>query len=174
MNKVNNAVMYVVKAAVIAVLFYAVFSFLPLERVTSDFTAAVLNRVGIAAESYEQQGRIFLEYLQISIDCTALEIVSIFLGLILAVDSPFYKRVIFSVTGSAAVFLVNIVRISIVYYLLEKGIPWVLAHDLFSGGLSIAAGVLFLTISEHYLPRINENLYTLLNAAETFLKSRTR
>jgi exosortase/archaeosortase family protein len=169
MSKVTDAGMYVVKAAVLSCVCYVGFSLFPLERLTSDVTAHVLNGVGIAAESYEQQGRIYLEYLQISIDCTALEIIAIFLGLILAVKAPLFKRIIFSVTGSAAVFVVNILRICIVFYLLEQKIPWWLAHDLFSGGLSIMAGVVFLVISEHYMQQINENLYTLLDAAETFI-----
>jgi hypothetical protein len=65
--------------------------------------------------------------------------------------------------------VVNILRICAVYYLLEQNIPWWLAHDLFSGGLSIMAGVVFLVISERYMPQINENLYTLLDAAETLI-----
>lgn len=175
MNRnLHNALLYVVKASLIAGLFYAGFSLFPLERVTSEYTAAVLTWAGIPAETYEQHGRIYLEYLQISMDCTALEIVAIFLGLILAVTSSLRKRIIFAVFGSAAVFLVNIGRISTVYYLLERGVPWYLAHDLFSGVLSILAGMLFLLISEHYLPEINKNLYTLLDAVESFFKSKTR
>lgn len=169
--KVSESLLYVVKASVLAGVIYCGFSLLPLEKVTSEFTAEVLNFFQISASSYEQQGRIYLEYLHISIDCTALEIIAIFLGLILAAKAPLTKRVIFSVTGSAAVFFVNIARIGIVYYLLEKNIPWVLAHDLFSGTLSILAGMLFLIISEHYLPQINENLYTLLDAAEQSVRS---
>lgn len=174
MTRVSESALYVVKASVIALLLYMGFSFLPLEKITSDVTADVLTLSGISAVSYEQQGRVYLEYLHISIDCTALEIIAVFLGLILAVKSPLSRRIIFSVTGSFAVFFVNIFRIGIVYYLLEKGIPWVLAHDLFSGSLSILAGMLFLMISERYLPQINENLYTLLDAAEGIIRSRTR
>ncbi len=166
--------MYVVKSCIIAVSFYILFSCLPVERVTSDFTARVLNSFGISAESYEEAGRIYLEYLQISIDCTALEIMAIFLGLTLAAKSTLVKRVLFSLFTFSCVFFANIARISIVYYLLERGIPWYLAHDLFSGGLSIAAGITFLMLSEHYLPQVNENLYTLLDAAETRLNLRKR
>ncbi|MBU7017392.1 MAG: exosortase/archaeosortase family protein [Theionarchaea archaeon] len=172
--KNREAATYVVKSCIIAMLFYVLFSYLPVERVTSDFTAQVLNSFGISAESYEEAGRIYLEYLQISIDCTALEIMAIFLGLILAAKSTLTKRVLFSLFTFFCVFFANIARISIVYYLLEKGIPWYLAHDLFSGGLSIAAGIAFLMLSEHYLPQINENLYTLLDAAETRLNLRKR
>jgi len=169
MNPRSESVLYVVKAGIIAGIVYVGSRILPAERVTSDVTAAVLNFFGIVTESYEQAGRIYLEYLQISIDCTALEIIAIFLGLILAVKASRTRKVIFSVTGSSAVFLANIARISVVYYLLEKGVPWWIAHDLFSGGLSILAGMLFLVVSEQYLPQINENLYTLLDACETFV-----
>ena len=173
MNPKNReAVTYVVKSSVIAVLFYVFFSYLPVERVTSDFTATVLTLFGLAAESYEEAGRIYLEYLQISIDCTALEIMAIFLGLIIAARATIMKRIVFSLFSFSCVFFANIARISIVYYLLEKGVPWYLAHDAFSGGLSIAAGIVFLMVSEHYLPQINENLYTLLDAAETRLNPR--
>lgn len=167
MNPRSESVLYVVKAGCIAGMVYVGSRILPAEKVTSDVTAAVLNFFGIAAESYEQAGRIYVEYLQISIDCTALEIIAIFLGLILAVKASRTRKVIFSVTGSSGVFLANIARISVVYYLLEKGVPWWIAHDLFSGGLSILAGMLFLVVSEQYLPQINENLYTLLDACET-------
>ena len=172
MNPRNEAVKYVVKACVVAVLFYAGFSFLPVERWTSEFTADVLTSCGIPADSYEQEGRIYLEYLQISMDCTALEVMAIFLGLTLVVNSPLRRRVYFSLFCTAAVFFSNIGRISIVYYLLEKGIPWWLAHDLFSGGLSIGAGILFLALTERYLPQINAHLYTLLDAAESLVRTR--
>lgn len=169
MNLRNESVMYVVKAGIIAGVIYVVFTFLPSERVTSDITAYVLNMFGIAAESYEEGGRIYLEYLQISIDCTALEIIAIFLGLILAVKGVLTRKVIFSVTGASAVFVANIARISVVYYFLEKGVPWWIGHDVFSGGLSILAGMLFLMASEQYLPQINEHLYTLLDGVETVI-----
>ena len=172
--KASNPLLYVVKASLIALLFYAGFSLLPLEKITSDVTAAVLNSFGIAATSYQQEGRIYLEYLHISIDCTALEIIAIFLGLILAANSPITRRITFAGFGSAAVFTANILRIGIVYFLLEKGVPWEIAHDLFSGALSILAGMLFLLVSEHYLPQINETLYALLDSAEHFLKSKIR
>ncbi len=174
MNLRNETFLYVIKACTIAVLSYVIFRLLPLERVTSDFTAQVLNWFGIAAESYEVEGRIYLEYLQISLDCTALEIVAMFLGLILAVKASFHRKIVFSLTGSSAVFLANIGRISVVYFLLEKGVPWYLAHDIFSGGLSILAGMLFLIVSERHLPQINENLYTILDACEAFFSSRIR
>lgn len=172
MNPRNEAAIYVVKACVIAAVFYAGFSLLPVERWTSEFTADVLTFFGILAESYEQEGRIYLEYLQISMDCTALEVMAIFLGLTLAVNSPSRRRIYFSIFCTTAVFFSNIGRISIVYYLLERGIPWWLAHDLFSGGLSIGAGILFLTLTERYLPPVNTHLYTLLDAAESLLRTR--
>jgi exosortase/archaeosortase family protein len=173
-HKLSDALFYLIKSSVIAIAFYIVASLLPMEKLTSDVTAALLRMCGIHAVSYEENGRIFLEYLSISIDCTALEIIAIFLGLILAASSTVPKKTGFALFISLAVFFVNVARIGIVYYLLEKGIPWWLAHDLFSGVLSIGAGMIFLLLSEHYLPSINQHLYTLLDAAESAIRSRTR
>jgi exosortase/archaeosortase family protein len=170
----SDALVYVLRASCIAVCFYAVASLLPLEKFTSDVTAALLRVWGIEAVSFEENGRIFLEYLSISIDCTALEIMAIFLGLILAASSPLLKKSAFAFCITLAVFFGNIMRIGIVYYLLEKGIPWWLAHDLFSGALSIGAGMIFLLLSELYLPIINQQLFTLLDAAESGIRSRIR
>jgi exosortase/archaeosortase family protein len=170
--RLSDPVKYVVRASCIAVLLYGMMQFLPVEKWTSSTTAYLLNFFGIDAVYYEENGRIYLEYLQISIDCTAVEIIAMFLGLIIATHSVISKKIIFSIFGVTAVFLANIFRISIVYYLLERGIPWYIAHDVFSGILAIMAGMLFLLISGQYMPQINENLYTLLDAAERFVKSK--
>lgn len=173
-QKLNDALFYAIKASVIALCFYFVASLLPVEKFTSDITAILLRSWGIHAVSYEENGRIFLEYLSISIDCTALEIMAIFLGLIVAAPSPPMRKYGYAVGISLAVFFSNIGRIGIVYYLLEQHIPWWLAHDLFSGALSIGAGMIFLGLSQIYLPSINQNLFTLLDAAESVIRSRTR
>jgi exosortase/archaeosortase family protein len=173
-QKLNDALFYVMRASLIAICFYMVTSLLPMEKLTSDVTAALLRVWGIEAVSFEENGRVFLEYLSISIDCTALEIMAIFLGLILAVTSPVLKKAVFALCITLAVFFANIARIGMVYYLLEKGIPWWLAHDLFSGVLSIGAGMIFLLLSEHYLPIINQQLFTLLDAAESGIRFRIR
>lgn len=173
-QKLNDALSYLILSSLIAITFYIVASLLPMERLTSDVTAALLRLCGIQVMSHEENGRIFLEYLSISIDCTALEIIAIFLGLILAASSTLYRKIGFALFISLAVFFVNTARIGIVYYLLEEGVPWWLAHDLFSGVLSIGAGMLFLLLSEHFLPSINQHLYTLLDAAESAVRSRKR
>jgi exosortase/archaeosortase family protein len=172
--RLSEPAAYVVKAFCIAVCVYVVIQILPVEMVTSDMTARVLNLVGIPAQCYEQHGRVYLEYLQISIDCTALEVVAIFLGLIMAANAPVARKIGFAIFGAGAVFVANIVRISVVYYLLERDVPWYVAHDIFSGGLAIAAGMLFLVVSEHWMPHINENLYSLLDAAENLIRPKKR
>ncbi len=169
LTKLNEPLRFLVRCSLFAVLVYGSTLFLPVEKLTSDATAEVLNFFGIKAATYEEYGRIYLEYLQISIDCTAMEVLALFLGLILATRAVLKKKIIFSVFGTLAVLLANILRISSVYYLLERGIPWYLAHDLFSGTLAVLAGMLFLLVSEKYMPEINENLYSLLDAFESLM-----
>ncbi|MBU7037837.1 MAG: exosortase/archaeosortase family protein [Theionarchaea archaeon] len=167
----SEPVQYVVRAAVYAAAVYVVASLLPVERITSQATAQFVTVLGMKAAWYQQNGHHYIEYLYISIDCTAMEIVALFIGMIMAAKAGLRRRVIFAVTGSAAVVMVNIGRIGAVYYLLEHDIPWVLAHDIFSGGLAIGSGMLFLLISERHLPQINQNLYALLDMVESaFLK----
>lgn len=169
LNPLSESVHYIVKAAVIAGVVYGIARLLPVEEVTSSVTANVLTRLGVPAVSYEQYGRVYLGYLYISIDCTALEVVAIFLGLILAAKTNWVKKLIFSVFVSVTVCVANIARISMVYYFLEHDIPWYIAHDIFSGGLAIVSGMLFLVVSERYMPQINQNLYTLLERIECAL-----
>ncbi len=165
-QNLRKSVEYIVKASLVAGLVYVIALVLPVEQWTSQVTAAVLTFFGMPAHCHQQYGQVYLDYLQISIDCTAMEVIAIFVGLVAAADAAYKKRVVFAVFCSATVFLANIFRISIVYYLLEKGMPWWLAHDLFSGGLAILAGMIFLLISEQYIPYINEALYCLLDAVE--------
>ncbi|MGD2249844.1 MAG: exosortase/archaeosortase family protein [Candidatus Methanofastidiosia archaeon] len=169
LSPLNEPVKYILKASIIAVLVYGAARVLPAEEITSLVTANVLTWWGVPAVSYQESGRVYLEYLYISIDCTALEVVAIFLGLILAVNTKWIQKIVFSVFVSGTVFVANIARISVVYYLLEHGIPWYIAHDIFSGGLAIAAGMLFLLVSEQYMPEINQYLYTLLEQFENAL-----
>lgn len=171
-RQVSEPLQYVVKAALIAVIVYGAASLLPVEKWTSDATASLLTNAGLPAHSYEDNGRIYLEYLQISVDCTAIEVIAIFLGLLLAAPSPLYRRVFLAFLGSLAVFSCNVARIGIVYVLLEKGVPWYAAHDAFSGILAVLAGMLFLAVTERYLPPVNANLYSFLDTVERFL-SRT-
>lgn len=162
----SEPVKYVLRAGIYAAIVYVVASLLPVERITSQATAQVVTLLGMKASWYEQNGHHYIEYLYISIDCTAMEVVALFIGMIMAAKAELRRRVIFAVTGSAAVIAVNIGRIGAVYYFLEHDIPWVLAHDVFSGGLAIGSGMLFLLVSERYLPQINQNLYALLDMIE--------
>jgi exosortase/archaeosortase family protein len=162
----SEPVRYVVRAGIYAAIVYVVASLLPVERITSQATAQVVTLLGMKASWYEQNGHHYIEYLYISIDCTAMEVVALFIGMIMAAKAELRRRVIFAVTGSAAVIAVNIGRIGTVYYFLEHDIPWVLAHDVFSGGLAIGSGMLFLLVSERFLPQINQNLYALLDIIE--------
>ncbi|MBU6998177.1 MAG: hypothetical protein HXS41_12915 [Theionarchaea archaeon] len=167
----SEPVQYVVRAGVCAAVVYVVATLLPMERITSQITTQVVTLLGMKASWYEQNGHYYIEYLYISIDCTAVEVAALFIGMIVAAKAEVKRRVIFAVAGTAAVVTVNIGRIGAVYYLLEQNVPWVLAHDVFSGGLAIGSGMLFLLISERYLPQINQNLYALLDMVENaFLK----
>lgn len=169
-QNLRKSVMYIVKASLIAGLIYVLALVLPVEQWTSQVTAAVLTLCGIPAHYHYQYGHVYVEYLQISIDCTAMEVIAIFAGLVTAADAALKNRVIFTVFYSGTVFVANIFRISIVYLLLEKGVPWWLAHDLFSGGLAILAGMLFLVLSEPVIPYITETLSSLLDAVESWIK----
>jgi exosortase/archaeosortase family protein len=168
-SPLSESVQYIVKASIIAGVIYGILRVLPAEEVTSLVTAKMLTWLGVPAVSYQESGRVYLEYLYISIDCTALEVVAIFLGLILAVNTKWVPKILFSIFVSGTVFVANIARISVVYYLLEHDIPWYIAHDIFSGGLAIAAGMLFLVVSEQYMPEINQYLYILLEQFENAL-----
>lgn len=170
-KKVGDSVKYLVKALSIALFIYLLVRFLPMEKFTSDAAAHLLNFFGIRAQTYERQGYIYLQSLYISIECTAMRLIVVYLGLILSSKSTVTKKVILSVIFSAIVFLINVARIDLCYYLSEGGIPRVLAHDVFWYGFVIGGGILFFILSQYYLPHIIGNFHTLLDVLLNFLRS---
>lgn len=171
-NKLRGSITYMGKAFCIALLIYTAACLLPVERVTSDCTTNFLNSFGVTATSYEKQGRILMENIPISIECTAVKIIAVYVGLILSVKSSNARKFIFSIAYSLTVFLTNSTRIGITYYLRRADVSWVLAHDVLWIGFFIAIGALFFMVSHYYLPRINENLYIILEASLNSLRTK--
>ncbi len=161
---------YVGKAVCIAILIFAMVSFFPVEKFTSDSTATVLNFLGISAATYVKNGDIYLEGHYITIKCTAMRIIAVCLGLVLSTKSCIAKKLVFSVMFSVIIFLMNVVRLSIGYCLSEKGLPFFVTHDVVWWSFFTVAVIFVFIVSRHYLPQVNENVYTLSYAGLNFLR----
>lgn len=168
----RGIVLYLAIAAALSLGLYYLPDYFFFEKVTADSSAALLNRIGIPADSWVREGRAFVNEFEIERMCTGVQVIAIFVGILVPLRHVSWKRKLAAI-GSVAVlvFLANIGRIALEIVLLYRGIlPWSLAHyptGLILGVFSVALLVIVLDL---FIPEIGDHAISTL---ESFLARRS-
>ena len=163
---------YVLVAVALAAGLYYLPNYFLLEKITADGSAALLNWIGIPAQSWVRDGRAFVNEFEIERMCTGVQVVAVFVGILVPLRRVQWKRKLTAIASVAVlVFLANIARIALELVLLYKGIlPWSLAHyptGLILGVFSVTILVIVLDI---FIPEIGDYA---IGAIESFLPRRS-
>lgn len=160
---------FVTLASIIALVLYYVPNYYLYEKMIAENSAGFMQLIGIRATVWTQGQRVFLNEFEIQRMCTGVQVMTVFLGIIVAIPKVSLKKRLFAFgTVAVSVHLANVGRIAFEIWLLYNGIlPWSLAHyptGLILGVFSVA----FLVIAaDYFIPEIGDLAFSLLDGPRT-------
>jgi exosortase/archaeosortase family protein len=157
----RNITLYLLAALAIALAIYYFPSYFFLEELIAHHTASLLNMIGVAVQSRVVEGKAFVDQIRIVKDCTGIQVIAVFLGLILPLpNASLRKKAVVLLVLSGILYVANILRITLEFWLVHFDVvPWVLAHYPLSLLLGVV-GVFFLVlVTDRLLPEFGELLF---------------
>ena len=152
-------------ASVIAVILYYVPDYFTLEQYTALHSASLMEVIGMKATVWYQGNRVFLNEFEIQRMCTGIQVITVFLGVIVAMPRIALKKRLFALSVVAVtVYLSNIGRIAFEIWLLYNGIlPWDLAHYPTGLILGIFSVAFLIVAADRFIPEIGDMAFSLLD-----------
>jgi exosortase/archaeosortase family protein len=128
-----------------------------LKAAVAEHSTGVLNAIGIKSNFLVLNNRAFVNQIEIVKECTGIQVVAVFSGLIIPLPKVSFKNKIKAVTlVFFAVYLANVLRIVIEIWLLYEGfLPWPQAHGPLGTLLSIISVAIFFLITEKFIPEVS-------------------
>jgi len=152
-------------ASTIAVALYYVPNYFFLEKITAEHSALLMELIGIKATVWTQGSLVFLNQFEVERMCTGVQVITIFLGILVALPkAAIKKRVLAFGVVAISVYFTNVGRIAFEIWLLYSGmLPWSLAHyqtGLILGVFSVAFLVI---VADHFLPEVGDLAFSALD-----------
>lgn len=160
--------LYIFLAITIVLLIYYIPDYFFLEKITADHSAFLLNMFGVDVQSKISDHQAFIGNIQIVRDCTGIQVIAVFLGLVLPLPKVSLKRKVLTLgILCVIIYATNTLRVVIEFWLVYEGIlPWSLAHYPLSLTLGII-GVFFLVmIADRLMPEIGDFVHCLTKKIE--------
>jgi exosortase/archaeosortase family protein len=156
-------ILYLIAAIIIILTVYYVPNYFFLEKATAEHTAILLNSLGVSVQTKILNGSVFLENIKIVKDCTGVQVVAVFLGLIIPVpNAPFKKKIITLAAVSVLLYCANLLRIGLEFSLVYLNmLPWSLAHYPLSLLLGIAGVFILVFVANHLMPEFGNFLFSI-------------
>ena len=160
---------FVALASVVALVLYYVPNYYMYEKMVAENSAVVMQLVGIKAIVWTQGQRVFLNEFEIQRMCTGVQVMTVFLGIIVAIPKVSLRKKLFAFgTVALSVHLANVGRIAFEIWLLYNGVlPWSLAHyptGLILGVFSVA---FLIVAADYFIPEIGDLAFSLLDGLRT-------
>ncbi len=146
--------LYVILAAVIILTIYYLPNYFFLEKATADHTGFLLNSLGVDVQTKVVGESVFLNNIKIVKDCTGVQVMAIFFGLLLPLPKASWRKKILAIAVvSAILYAANVLRIALEFSLVYFEIlPWTLAHYPLSLLLGIIGVVVLVSVADRLLP----------------------
>ncbi|MBS7658171.1 MAG: exosortase/archaeosortase family protein [Candidatus Bathyarchaeia archaeon] len=154
---VSKILLYILAFTIISSTIYFLFDYGFLKAAIAEHSTGILNALGINSNFLVLNNRAFINQIEIVKECTGIQVIAVFSGLIIPLPKVSFKNKIKAITlVFFAVYLANVLRIVIEIWLLYKGIlPWSQAHGPLGTLLSIISIVIFFLMTEKFIPEIN-------------------
>jgi exosortase/archaeosortase family protein len=151
-------------ASAVAIALYYLPDYFILEKITAEHSAVLVELLGIKSTVWVQGNRVFLNQFEIERMCTGVQVITVFLGVLIALPrAPIKKRVLAFVVVATGVYFANIGRIALEIWLLYNGIlPWSLAHYPTGLILGIFSVAFLVIVADHFLPEIGDLAFSAL------------
>jgi exosortase/archaeosortase family protein len=162
----RKVLFYFIVAATIILAVYYLPNYFFLEKLTAEHTAFFLNSFGMHVETRVVNEGVFLENVKIVRDCTGVQVVAVFLGLIIPVpNAPVKNKILTLAVVSILLYLANLVRISLEFSLLSlRLLPWSLAHYPLSVLFGIIGVFLLTLVADRLMPEFGKFIFSFRHA----------
>jgi exosortase/archaeosortase family protein len=163
-------VRFVSIASAIAIVLYYVPDYFFLEKITAEHSAILMGLIGIPATVSVQGSQVFVNQFEIQRMCTGVQVITVFLGIIVAIPKASLKKRIaaFGVVA-VGVYFANLGRIALEIWLLYSGtLPWSLAHYPTGLVLGVFSVAFLVIVADHFIPEIGDMA---LSALDGFRKT---
>jgi exosortase/archaeosortase family protein len=152
-------------ASAIAISLYYLPDYFFLEKITAEHSAMLMGLIGIQATVWTDGSRVFLNQFEIERMCTGVQVITVFLGILVALPkAPIKRRILALGIVAVSVYFANIARIAFEIWLLYSGIlPWSLAHyptGLILGVFSVAFLVI---VADRFIPEVGDMAFSALD-----------
>jgi exosortase/archaeosortase family protein len=167
-------VIYVSLAIVITLIVYYIPSYFVLKSSIAYISSFVLSFLGVNAPLKILAGHVFLGSYEIVRDCTGIQVIAVFLGLILPLPKTSWIKKLYSfIVLGTLLYFANIFRVVLEYWLVENGIlPWSLAHYPLSFILGVI-GVFFLVVVNNIImPEFGDHIDNIIKKMRCLVGSR--
>jgi len=162
----RRLLLYVVVAIIVTVLVYYLPEPFFLAIPTAWCSAALLNLVGVPAAFTVDwvSGAVYVGSYQIVRECTGIQVIAVFSGLILPLPRGTWNRKLLSLTVvSVMLFVANVLRVVFEIWLVYWGImPWELAHYPMSFVLGVVGVFILCLVAIWLLPGFIETFEDIL------------
>ena len=163
--------------AILIVLFvYYLPDYYFLEVAVAGHSSAVLSIVGVEAPVHFAGGVAFVGNYAVARECTGIQVMAVFLGLILPLPGVSWRRKLLSLgLLGGLLYCANLFRVALEYFLVNAGIlPWSLAHYPLSLVLGVLGVFLLVLVNDRVIPEFGEYIFSLKGLPESFLGHRQR
>jgi exosortase/archaeosortase family protein len=152
--------LYVIAVAVIILTIYYLPNYFFLEKATADHTAFLLNFLGMRVKTNVTNENVFLANIKIVKDCTGLQVIAVFSGILLPLpNAPWKRKLIALVVVSSILYAANLLRIALEFSLVYFDVlPWSLAHYPLSLLLGIMGVLVLVFVADRLLPEFSDFL----------------
>jgi exosortase/archaeosortase family protein len=159
----RNVIYYIAVASIIILVVYYLPNYFFLEKAIAHHSVFLLNFLGIQVEVKVISENVFLDGVKIVKDCTGVQVIAVFSGLLLPIpNAPWRKKLFSLLIVSAILYVANLFRIvlefSLVYF---KMLPWFLAHYPLSLLLGIIGVLILVIVTDRLMPEFKEFLFNL-------------
>jgi exosortase/archaeosortase family protein len=165
---------YVSLALGIALGVYALPRYDVLKTCVAVHSAAVLTFFGVVAPVRRIAGRVLLGAFEIVRDCTGVQVMAVFSGLIIPFPYGSWPRKVGSLgVVGALLYATNLFRVVLEYWLVEQWtLPWSLVHYPLGLAVGIVSVFFFVLVSDRMLPAFGDAVYSAARWVARFLRSR--
>ena len=149
-------------------------SYYILKSSIASFSSSILSFLGLSAPIQHIEGHVILGNYEIVRECTGVQVMAVFLGLILPLPKASWRKKTFSlIIMGVLLYISNLFRVVLEIWLVENQIlPYSIAHYPLSLIMGII-GVFFLVmINNAIIPEFGDYIYSIINNLDKLIRSR--
>jgi len=173
-SDLKGIVIYTSLAIAITLLVYYIPNYYLLKSSIASFSSSILSFLGLSAPIQYIDGYVILGNYEIVRECTGVQVMAVFLGLILPLPKASWRKKTFSlIIMGILLYVSNLFRVVLEIWLVENHIlPYSIAHYPLSLIMGII-GVFFLVmITNSIIPEFSDYIFSIIIKLKKQIKSK--